>query len=467
MSPKVTVYITNYNYARYLRGAIASVLGQTLQDFELLIIDDGSTDASRDIMEEYASDERVKLVYQQNRGLNVTNNIALRLARGDYVVRLDADDWFEPEALEVMAGLLDADPALGLVFPDYVVVDGAGAVLETVQRLDFAREVTLLDQPAHGACTMLRRDFLVALGGYDESYTCQDGYELWIKFTARHGVLNVRRPLFHYRRHGANLTENENRILDTRMAIKRDYVSRHELARPKTLAVIPVRDTRLAGEKLAHTSVGGRSLLQRKIDALLGAETVAAIVVASEDLEVRDHMFDLFPADSRPHFVQRSARSARFNESLVPTLQEVLGAEPLARGEWAAVLTGALEYPFVTADVFDDAVNTLTIFKCDSLVSVRPDHSSLYQHHGAGMVPILGQDRFTKLEREALYRAVGGVMLTRIDGMEASGKILHGLVGHVVIDKRAALEVATPFDLSLANFIDRAASGATGGDGHD
>ena len=462
MKPKISVYITNYNYGRYLRQSIDSVLGQTLQEFELLIIDDGSTDDSNLIMEQFASHSQIKLVYQQNRGLNITNNIALRLARGKYIVRLDADDYFEPDALEAMAQLLDADPEVGLVFPDYYIADRNGAPLEAVHRLDFERDVTLLDQPAHGACTMIRRDFLLALGGYDEGYSCQDGYELWIKFTERHKVRNINRPLFHYRQHGDNLTTNERRILETRMSIKHDFVRKNAIVLPRTLGVIPVRDIFLNDVKLPFTEVGGLSLLRIKINTLLAASTLEKVVVTSEDSEVAAYVKTISRNEPRLLFVPRSEKASRFNASLVQTLLEVLEIESLRVHDFEAVLTASIEYPNVSSNVIDDAVNTLAVFNSDSLISVRPSNSLIYQHHGNGMVPILGQDKFTKLEREALYSAMGGIMLSRTNGLREHKTILHGRVGHVIVDRLASQEVGSEIDLMLARALfEFATSGST------
>lgn len=80
----VTVYITNYNYAAFIAQSIDSVLNQTLQHFELLIIDDGSTDNSKEIIENYRNNPKIHIIYQQNKGLNITNNIAMRMARKIY-----------------------------------------------------------------------------------------------------------------------------------------------------------------------------------------------------------------------------------------------------------------------------------------------------------------------------------------------------------------------------------------------
>ena len=123
MSPLISVYITNYNYERFLKKAIDSVLAQSCRDFELFIIDDGSTDDSKKIIESYSTNCKIKIIYQQNKGLNVTNNIAARAATGKYIIRLDADDYFATNALEQMSRKLEANPELGMVFPNYYYID--------------------------------------------------------------------------------------------------------------------------------------------------------------------------------------------------------------------------------------------------------------------------------------------------------------------------------------------------------
>ena len=237
--PKVSVYIVNHNYGRYLEQAIESVLNQSFGDFELLIFDNGSSDGSTEIIARYARHEQVAAFWQDNIGLSRTNNLAIRRSRGQYVLRLDADDYLHPNALELLAGTLDRRPDVGLVFPDYFLVDADGKVLEVMQRHNFD-QVTLLDQPAHGACTMIRRECLEALNGYDESYHCQDGWDLWVRFIRRYGVANLNLPLFYYRKHGNSLSDNEQRILATRSQILERATSGSGW-KLQSLAIIPIR----------------------------------------------------------------------------------------------------------------------------------------------------------------------------------------------------------------------------------
>ena len=118
-SPLVTVYITNYNYAHYINKAIKSVLDQSLKSFELIIVDDGSTDKSREIISKYKKDKRIITIFQKNKGLTVANNLATRMSKGKYIIRLDADDWLDINALQILSNYLEQNPKIGLVFPDY------------------------------------------------------------------------------------------------------------------------------------------------------------------------------------------------------------------------------------------------------------------------------------------------------------------------------------------------------------
>ena len=105
--PLITVYIVNHNYERYLLQSINSVLDQTLQDFELIIIDNGSTDGSQKLIEKFSPHEKVLTIFQENLGLNTANNTALGRANGRYLMRVDADDFLDHHALQVLSSTLD------------------------------------------------------------------------------------------------------------------------------------------------------------------------------------------------------------------------------------------------------------------------------------------------------------------------------------------------------------------------
>jgi len=139
MIPKVTVYIPCHNYGRFLKDAVASVFGQIFTDWELLIIDDGSTDNTLEVIAElqqiYPDTFRV-FIHRNSLGLPFCANLALREARGEYVMRLDADDYLDESALLTLSTFLDKHPKIGLVYPNYIYVDESGVeAAKTLKRM--------------------------------------------------------------------------------------------------------------------------------------------------------------------------------------------------------------------------------------------------------------------------------------------------------------------------------------------
>ena len=459
-SPLVTVYITNHNYGRYIRQAIDSVLGQTFRDYELIVIDDGSTDDSRAIIESYTSDPRIQIIYQQKRGLNRTNNIAMRAARGRYLMRLDADDYLDPHALELLSAKLEKDPQLGLVFPDYYLVDADGRVTGLERRHDFSREVSVFDQPAHGACTMIRRAFLQAVGGYDERFTCQDGYDLWIKFVSRYKVANINLPLFYYRQHGSSLTRNEGRILETRAAIKRAHVRGHRI-QLSAAVLLAVRGATDDGYPVAMEELGrDRRVVDWSIEAALAAKSVNRIVVTSSDADVLSYARQRYGRRRRVVIIPRPPELARLNVDLDATVRFLL-RHPKApfRGVDACVLMSC-EYPFVSGRQVDEAVDTMELFDVNAVVSVRPETGMFYTHDGSGLQPLAQRDRVTRLEREAWYRYAGGLTAYRIGALRKGLRGARLRRSHVVVDPQGALGIHSSFELAVARaWVDR--GGAT------
>ncbi|MDN5199979.1 glycosyltransferase family 2 protein [Fulvivirgaceae bacterium BMA10] len=451
--PLVSVYITNHNYGKYIQEAITSVLNQTMQDFEIIIIDDGSTDNSRAIIESYANDERIKVIFQQNKGLNVTNNIAMRTASGKYIMRLDADDYLDHNALLVLSNALENDVELGLVFPDYYLVDEEGHILHVEKRHEFDKDVSLLDQPAHGACTMIRKDYLMKVNGYDERYQCQDGYELWLKFTQTYKVSNVHTPLFYYRQHGSNLTSNEKKILHTRANIKKDFLESNGKKSLNTIAIIPVRDYKNSKNNLAFETLGQKAIIDWKIEEVLNAKKINSIVVTSPDELIEEHVLSKYENNDKVIFIKREKRLARLNQDLMGTIDHVIEQETFRKNTPDAIMILGIEFPFISSTSMDEAIDTMEIFDTDALISLRPETNLFFQHHGDGMKAILNQEKFSKLEREALYRYTGGISLSRVDFFRKSGKFIGGQIGHIIVDQKSAHGIFTLYDLEIARFL--------------
>jgi CMP-N-acetylneuraminic acid synthetase len=446
-APRVSVYVTNHNYGRYVAQAIESVLRQTHPSWELLVVDDGSTDDSRAVIARYADDPRLVVIHQENRGLNVSNNIAIRAARGEYVMRLDADDYLDENALAVMAGVLDRHPDAGLVFPDYYVVDESGQLLEVQRRHDFA-DVTLLDQPAHGACTMIRRACLLELGGYDEAFNRQDGYDLWLRFTRRYGVRNVNLPLFYYRQHPTSLTRSEEKLLATRASILAKQAARSGPPL-RAVAIVPVRGRAADADSPALRPLAGRPLIDWTLAAALESERVASVLVTSPDDDVLEHAGRY---DARVAPIKRDRALAMPNTHIEATLLHALDAFGAGGGAADAAVLLYVESPFRSGRLIDSAVDVLQVFGTESVVGVRPDDGVFYQHHGEGLTPLRDR-RLLRLERDELYREAGQLFVVPVERLRRGGPVVGGRVGHVVVDQRAAHRIRSEWDWRLAERI--------------
>ena len=167
---KVTVYVPCRQYAHYLDECLRSLARQTLRDWEAILIDDASTDDSLALMEAFRArfPERVRVLHNATaQGLRANANLALELATGEYVMRLDADDYLDENALLVLAARLDSEPDVGLVYPNWTWLDESGGYIGQERRKRLWDETHVPDLPAHGACTMVRRRVLKAIGGYD------------------------------------------------------------------------------------------------------------------------------------------------------------------------------------------------------------------------------------------------------------------------------------------------------------
>jgi CMP-N-acetylneuraminic acid synthetase len=448
--PKVTVYITAFNYGHFIRKAIESVFAQKYNDWELLIINDGSTDETGDILSEYEGVENVQIVHQVNKGLTVSNNIAMRMSSGEYIMRLDADDYLDENALLVLSNILDTNEDVGLVYPDYYVVDEAGEIIEIVRRKKIGEEADLLDLPAHGACTMIRKECLISIGGYDEKFRCQDGYDLWIKFLKRYKPYNVNIPLFYYRQHGSSLTQNQGRILSTRKEIKRNFVKNHlnnEI--PRVMAVVPAIRRSKVFKEIALKKMAGQPLIWHTLSQAVKTDMLDRVIVTSDDENITEYVDKAFPqvdAVTRPQQISKPhTKIAPVILHLLRTLEEQEGYRP------DAVMLLYINVPLRRTMHIEKAIDTLTIFDLDSVISVCEELAYCYQHGRNGLVPIQ-KERQLRLERKAIYKENGAIILSRTESI-VEDEIMGKRLGHIVMLPEESIKIDSRFSFWQAERI--------------
>lgn len=444
--PLVSVYIVNHNYGDYLDIAIESVLNQTYDSYEIIFIDNGSTDSSRKKIEKYYNNKKIKIILQKNIGLNAANNVALKLARGRYIIRLDADDFFDKNALEILVSKLEKDESLGMVFSDYYTVDNKGDLIEMYRRHDFS-EVELLDQPAHGACSMVRKEFLLAINGYDESYHCQDGWDLWVRFIRNFGISNINLPLFYYRQHGKNLTKGKKKILATRAEILKKNAKKKTGKNQKCIAVIPVRGTSDSKEATALKFLGKKRLIDWTIDEAIKSKKITNIIISTPDEEIINHVNQKYK-DIITY--KRDIKLAGFSISLDEALTDLFKNIRLEL-KIEKIFILFIEYPFRTWKFLDMASDTMDIFDIDRVISVKLEDKKMYKHSGKSLVPINTQF-FLKQEKNDIFSETGGIYLIK-RGTMFKDKETDKKIGHINIDPLGSFNISSDYGWQLAKIL--------------
>lgn len=214
---RVTIITANYNGSQYLGKAIESVTSQTHADIEYLIVDDGSTDSSADVIRSYSEqDSRIQAVFlPRNCGVARARNTGIEKSTGQYVAFLDADDMWAPEKVEKQLAVFREHPKAGVVVTDTALIDGSGRIVESKKNRRKTKQgkVSLYDYIA-GKChlsinAMTRRECLERCGLFNPSYIIGEDYELWMRITREYEYYYLKEPLHRYRIHGNNATRDK------------------------------------------------------------------------------------------------------------------------------------------------------------------------------------------------------------------------------------------------------------------
>lgn len=207
-APRVSVVLPVYNHLRFLPEAIASILGQTYRDFELIIVNDGSTDGTRAYLDALR-DPRVVVVHQENRRLPGALNAGFAHARGELFTWTSADNHCAPIFLEALVGALDANPDAGFAYSAFAWIDDEGRITG-VHRDQHVSVRTLLKQNPGIAAFLYRRTCAETVGGYDPALDGAEDWDMWLRLVERFPTtVYVPEITYYYRLHGDSMTETQ------------------------------------------------------------------------------------------------------------------------------------------------------------------------------------------------------------------------------------------------------------------
>jgi len=228
-NPKVSVVIATYNRARLLSETIESVLQQRFHDYELIVVDDGSTDETRKVLESFK--DRLQYIYQENRGPSAARNLGARHARAPWIAIEDSDDLCAPDHLETLYGYVCEHPDCSMVFANGAYLGGPEHNRETIiptsksQRLaeEGVQLTDLFDKSiVRLQAALISKTCYEAVGGHDESLRISMDLDLAFRLYARYRITYLDKVVFYYRKHQGNIgRDQESRLLENIRVIEK------------------------------------------------------------------------------------------------------------------------------------------------------------------------------------------------------------------------------------------------------
>ena len=392
MCPEVFVYILNHNYANYLEQCLKSVLNQTYKNIRLCIFDDGSSDASPELIKNLSKRYGVDFILNPKIGFMQNVRMATSNVKSKYFMRVDADDYCEPTLVEELVELLEKENAAGLAFANYSEVDANGHKMRQRKRFDFKDGVTVYDLPAHGACTLIRTSSFDSVGGYSKEIEKQDGHDLWLSMYGRFEVANSQKTLFNYRQHNLNLTKDNRSLLKARSKI----LEAHAKAKlPKVSCVVPFRNgeyKQISGQKFELP--GGVYSFGKALEKLASSDFIERIFVISGEC---------CPEEQHKKVVN-VARPRRLEGPNVP-VQHTIEWLDQSDLDIAGTIVFNPSYIFFPEEFVNGFIASCVFFDYDESFSYFKNSSLLYRHSGSGLEPMFNSE--IRRENDDIYERKG------------------------------------------------------------
>lgn len=440
--PKISIIVTAHNYGRYLKQAIDSVLGQTFPDFELIVVNDGSTDHTPEVLAAYEHEPRLKVLTLGGVGLARAANAGIRQSVGEYVIRLDADDYFDENILLVLNSVLDRHQEYGMVFPDYYRVNKYGAIIDQVRQPKVNDEVKLLDRSALAAGALYRRSCYDAVGGYNEELRYQEDYDFWIRFIDRFHVYNVQLPLMYYRQHAVSMSTNRDARMDARRYVKHKFVAEgRDLQGKRVVCVLPTVMENRYRHGLPLMDVAGRPLMSYAVERALGVEVFDRVIVDTEDARIAELARNLGAEVPflRPRELARlDAAPVDHLRHLVRSLHEGEGYDP------DIIVMVSYNHPFFKPAQLIEAVDTLLIYHCDSVISVTPNLRFHWKQGENGLEPVLHPRNQLTEQKQMILEERGGIIALNTANLRTDN-FLGTRISYIESDEIEGLRVESDF----------------------
>lgn len=401
----VTVYITNFNYSEFIEKSIRSVLSQTYKNIEIIIVDDNSTDRSKEILEKFINHPKIKIIFnKKNLGLLKSSNIAIKASSAKYIMRLDADDFLNKKIVEIFIKKIKKKPNTAMVYSDYYEVNQLGKTLGAIKQINLNSKQSIKDRPILAACCLFKKEALYSVNLYDENFTRQDGYDIWYKLFGNYDFEYVSKYLFYYRKHQNSLTKNDVSLFKTRTHILNKFAKK-KLKKTKTLIVIPVRSQKI--EKRNYLKkIENKPIIFHTIDECLKIKKEISILLTTSDKEIIRVSKQKYK--KKINYSLRNDEDTSLNQNIRNGIIKVI--KKIKFKPDTLVLLSA-EYPFKKYFYIEQAISKLLLHDFDKVISTTFDTTNNYYQYSNKGVKLISNEKDGKMkyEKKVILKEAGGI----------------------------------------------------------
>lgn len=240
MKSKLSICVPTFNRKDYLKQTLNSIYAQTYKGYEVIVVDDGSTDGTEEMIK--TAGYAVRYYWQENRGEAVSRNRLIELARGRFITFLDSDDLLMPDAIERMMNVMEAESGEVVVYGPYLRIDEYGNICGRCKRKLYSGHVTrylFQDIFIHSCGSMFSKKALEEAGGFEESLPLCADYDLWLRLSLKYPFVALSEPTFKRRRHSTNLSAlcSKNQIIQLGVLERFYYEKGGRVLVPKRIAM--------------------------------------------------------------------------------------------------------------------------------------------------------------------------------------------------------------------------------------
>lgn len=448
---KVSIILTCHNYGAFVGQAIESCLRQTMQDFEIVVVNDNSNDDSAQVISKYAqSSNKIKSLNVNLSSLAKSSNAGILASSGNYIIRLDADDFFDENCLLVQSNFLDANKSIGMVYCDYFKVDKGGELIEYKRLPKVNDEIKLLDRSALGSGCMYRRERYNDLGGYDETLKYQEDYDFWVRFTKKFKVANINLPLMYYRQHGNSMSRNFNGRMEARRYVKDKIlkIDRIDPSKLNIVAIIPARADILSGSKIALKEIDGKPLIAYTIQEALKVNSIRRVIVNTDDQEIADvaRSFGAQVPFLRPKNLSEN------NIGVEHVVYHTINSLESKGDKIDIVVLLQFLSPLRKSSHIKEAIDTLFLHNTDSVISVCEDIRFYWQPGPNGLVPLTFRKRLLRKDKETFYRE-NAAIYAFWRRVITDNDIFGEKVGHILMSEEESIRITNDYELWLVKSL--------------